>query len=174
MSVVLACLQTDTKFVGHTARIINVEPSTVAIKHKIGGTVTITDGCRFSIRNMTIVPSGNGLYFWGIPSTNNTEDYPRIVTAGLGAFNGQTQVWQLDPQYSFDNFSIIAIYSEGDSRAYGAFSITGNVSAYYGLNGNSADASFDFDSMALPRFKISSRTHAFIVLLVVIVIWGCL
>ena len=137
-----ACSPSETKWVNHTARIVNVEPDTATVKHSIGGSVKITSGCTFAVRNMTIIPSGNGVYWWGIPTANNTDPYPRVVMQALGSYNGQSIVFTLDSQYSFDDIAIMEIYSEGDIRPYGAWSISGNISAYYGI-GNDATLGFD-------------------------------
>lgn len=129
-----ACSSQDTKWVNHTARILNVESSDTSLKHAVGGTVQITSGCTFSVRNMTLIPSGNAVYWWGIPVSNNTEPYPRVVTSALGSFNGQPITFTLDSQYSFDDIAIMEMRSEADNRAYGAWAISGNVTAYYGIN----------------------------------------
>jgi hypothetical protein len=153
IAVAQACLQTDTTLVNHTALIINVEASNVDIKHSVGGSVKITDGCRFTIRNLTIIPSGNGVYWWGVPVDNNTQPFPRVVVAAMGSYNGQTAIFQLDPQYSFDQISIMEMRSEGDNRVYGAWSVNGNVNAYYGVS-NSAPP-LDFESSSLSTTSTS-------------------
>jgi hypothetical protein len=135
-----ACVKTETKWVDFTSKIVNVEPVNVPIKRQIGGSVKILDGCTFYVRNMSIIPSGNGAYWWGVPVKNNTDPYPRVVAAALGSYDGQGIAFSLDPQYSFDDISIMEIFSEGDRRAYGAFGLSGNVSAYFGL---SSDAGLD-------------------------------
>jgi len=160
ISIVQACLQTDTTLVNHTALIINVEANNVEVKHSVGGSVKITDGCRFSVRNLTIIPSGNGVYWWGVPVDNNTQPFPRVVLAALGSYNGQSAIFQLDPQYSFKDISIMEMRSEGDNRVYGAWSVTGNVDAYYGVGANSA-APLDFESSA----GVLSRTDASVLFL---------
>jgi hypothetical protein len=128
-----ACSISDQTYVNHTAKIINVEPTNVDLKHFVGGSVKIINGCSFTVRNMTIIPPGNGVYWWGIPSSNDTDVLPRVVGTALGSYNGQIITFNLDPQYSFSQISIMEIRSEGDNRAYGAWSITGNVRDYYNV-----------------------------------------
>jgi len=137
-AITSACSISDTKWTNFTSKIINVEPNNAAIKHQVGGSIKIINGCSFSVRNMTIIPTGNGVYWWGIPVNNNTDPYPRVVAAAMGSYNGQSAIFNLDPQYSFDDISIMEIYSEGDNRAYGAFSLSGNVSEHFNLAGNNA------------------------------------
>jgi hypothetical protein len=131
--IIDACSVTDTKWTNFTSKLVNVEPDNTKIKHQIGGSVKILDGCTFFVRNITVIPTGNSAYWWGIPVRNNTDPYPRVVTAALGSYNGQGITFNLDPQYSFDEISIMEIYGEGDNRAYGAFALSGNISQNYGL-----------------------------------------
>ena len=141
-SFVLPCAVTepkDMKWVNFTSRIMSVEPKNAAVSHRVAGSVKIITGCSFSIRNMTIIPPGGGVYWWGIPVNNNTEPYPRVVMMGLGSYNGQTVTFTLDPQYSFDDIAIMEIYSEYDNRPYGAWALTGNISQYYGIDSNNAN-----------------------------------
>lgn len=131
---VYACVITDMSLTNITsAKILNVESNTVQINHSVGGSVKIIDGCTFSVRNMTIIPTGNAAYWYGVPKTNNTDLYPRVVAAALGSYNGQFITFHLDPQYSFTDMDFMEIRSEGDNRAYGAFAITGNFDRYYNL-----------------------------------------
>ena len=139
------CVTTDLKYVNTTSKIIGVEPTSTAIKHMVAGAVKFTTGCSFFVRNMTIIPTGNSAYWYGIPVKNNTDPYPRVVTAALGSYNGQSVTFTLDPQYSFDEISIMEIRSEGDGRAYGAFAVSGKmeeVEAYYKVQ---KGANVDFD-----------------------------
>jgi|SRR6478609_258835 len=147
ISSVWSCSNFETQLVNHTARIINVEPTNAAVKHSVGGSVKIISGCVFYVRNMTVMPSGNGLYWWGIPRDNNTEPYPRVVTAALGGFNGQGIYFTLDQQYSFNDIAIMEMRSEGDNRAYGAWAITGDVKQYYGVDADTSPV-LDFESKA--------------------------
>lgn len=149
VSSVLACTPQETKFVNLTAKLYNVEPtSSSAVKHTIGGTIKITSGCSFQVRNLTIIPSVNA-YWWGIPvpPTNSTtnvtkngisplDPVPRIVDAALGSYNGQTVTFFLNSQWSFADFQIIELHSElGDYQGpLGAWSITGDVPSYYKLS----------------------------------------
>jgi hypothetical protein len=134
-SLVAACT-TESKWINHTARIINVGPTDATVKRIIGGSVTITSDCSFAVRNMTLIPSGNAAYWWGIPVDNNTEPFPRVVTAALGSYNGQNVIFNLDSQYSFGDIAIMEIRSEGDNQAYGAWSLSGDVENYYDIHGN--------------------------------------
>lgn len=126
---------------GETFKIFNVERNDVEVKHSTGGSVKIINECSFSVRNMTIIPSGNGVYWYGYYSAN-TESYPRVVAAALGSFNGQMITFTLDSDYSFKNISAMEIRSEGDSRAYGAFVIRGNITNYYK---DTSHITLDFD-----------------------------
>jgi hypothetical protein len=138
LTVVNSCSLSETTYVNHTADIINVESTTVTIHHQVGGSVKIVTGCTFFIRNLTIIPSGSGVYWWGIPDQNNTDLYARVVPYPLGSYDGQDIYFSIDPQYSFDNISIMELRSEGDDRAYAAWSITGDVNSYYGVDSNSS------------------------------------
>lgn len=142
ISLASACVQSDTKYVNFTSKVLNVEPNTAEIKHTVGGSVKILSGCSFFIRNLTIIPTGNGVYFWGVPVKNGSEPLPRVVAAALGSYNGQSATFNLDPQYSFDDFKVLEIRSEGDNRAYGAFAVNGKVEDIYSVNGG---ATLDFD-----------------------------
>jgi len=144
---VRSCSPQEIAWVNHTAKLVNVESANVDVKHSVAGSVTITSGCSFSVRNLTIIPTGNGAYWWGIPIDNNTDPYPRVVTAALGSFNGQEVTFFLDSKYSFAQISIMEIYSEGDNRPYGAWAISGNVSSHYGV-GNAGTTPLDFDNDA--------------------------
>lgn len=145
ISAVLSCSNLETEFVNHTAKIINVEPANAAVKHQTGGSVKIISGCVFFVRNMTLIPSGHGVYWWGIPVANNTDPYPRVVMAPLGSYNGQGIYFTLDPQYAFHDISIMEMRSEGDNRAYGAWSISGDVATHYSINTNDENV-LDFES----------------------------
>jgi len=59
-------------------------------------------------------------YWWGIPVANNTDPYPRVVSAVLGSYNWQPVSFHLDPSTLFQDISIIEIISEGDNLPYGA------------------------------------------------------
>jgi hypothetical protein len=138
----LACMPTDVQYVNFTSKVVNVEPANAVIKHQVGGSVKIISGCSFFIRNLTIIPTGNGAYWWAQPKNKSTEPYPRVVAAALGSYNGQSATFQLDPQYSFSDFSILEIRSEGDNRAYGAFALNGKVEDFYDVN---KGRTMDFD-----------------------------
>ena len=156
LDCVRACNVADQKYVNHTAKIVNVESSTTKIKHSVGGSVKILSGCTFSVRNMTIIPTGNGVYWYGTTG-NNTDGYPRIVASALGSYNGQSIIFSLDPQYSFDDVEIMEIRSEGDGVSYGAFPVNGRVddfyTANYGANINEDDPTRPFDSCSRSKKK---------------------
>lgn len=162
---VSACVPTDTKYVNHTARIINVEPRTTILKHSLGGSVKIIDGCSFSVRNMTLIPTGDATYWWGIPVSNETEEsYPRVVAAALGSYNGQNVVFHLDPQYSFDKMAILEIRSEGDNRPYGAWSISKDVVQYYGVDDSTVEP-LDFYNSSSSHLKTESISSFLLIML---------
>lgn len=141
-----ACTITDPYLVNTTAKIVNVEAPNVQISHDISGTVKIISGCSFFVKNMTIVPSGNSVYWYGVPKDNTTKDndvVSRVVLAALGSYNGQSITFNLDPQYSFSDFKILEIRSEGDGRAYGALSLGGNVDEHYKAGKNNG---LDFEN----------------------------
>lgn len=153
---VKACNIADQKYVNHTAKIVNVETSTTEIAHSVGGSIKILSGCTFFVRNMTIIPTGNAVYWYGISSSNNTEGYPRIVPSALGSYNGQSIIFTLDPQYSFDDVAIMEIRSEGDGTTYGAFAVNSRVEEFYSINKGSTtkeddpnDPTRPFDSNSL-------------------------
>ena len=170
---VYACDPLDVSLTNVSTKIINVEPSNTAIRHLVGGSVKIVDGCTFTVRNMTIIPTGNSAYWYGVPKKNNTDLYPRVVPAALGSYNGQFITFKLDPQYSFTDMSIMEIRSEGDFRAYGAFAITGNVDEYYGLRkGNTLDIdpTQPFKDSGFVRVNNSMYSLFFMILLMIILL----
>lgn len=146
LHAVEACSVTDMKHVNTTAKIISVESASAPIKHSVAGAVKITTGCAFFVRNMTIIPSGNAVYWYGIPLSNTTDPYPRVVAAALGSYNGQSVTFTLDPQFSFSDFIIMEIRSEGDNRAYGAFALDGNVKTVEEYYKTQKGGELDFDS----------------------------
>lgn len=148
-----ACDPKDLTFVNQTAKIVNVEPETTLVKHKIGGTVKFLTGCSFQIRNFTVIPTGNGVYWYGLPVDNNSDPYPRVVTAAIGSYNGQTVTYNLDPGYDLKDISVMQLWSEGDNRAYGAFGVMGNVSTYFSTRPGS---DIDFDDPTNPFNGASS------------------
>ena len=131
--VVRSCRIDDNTLTGKRNKLVNVEPVTTSIKHTIYGTVTFTTGCHFVIRNLTIIPSGNGLYWYGIPldAVAEPDPFPRVVQAAVSQYNGQTATFTLDQQYNLSSIAVMMLYSEGDHRAYGAFSVMGNVSNHF-------------------------------------------
>ena len=149
------CNVLESKWNNFTSKIVNVEPVATSIKHAVAGSVKIVSDCTFTVRNMTIIPTGNGVYWYGIPVKNDTDPYPRVVLAALGSFNGQTITFSLDPQYSFDDISIMEIRSEGDNRAYGAFAVQKDVLVYYGIN---KQATLDENKDVSNPFRLSSSS----------------
>ncbi len=132
-SLALAC-PPDSPFTGKRFKLVNVEGRSPAIKHEVNGAVTVDSACSFSVRNMTLIPTGNGVYWYGITADDPQmiDPSPRIVSGAVGSYNGQTAKFTLSPEYSLSNFTILMLYSEGDHRAYGAFALTGNLTSTFG------------------------------------------
>ncbi len=160
-SPILACSPTETTFVNTTSKILNVEPTNAQIKHMVAGSVKIMTGCTFFVRNMTIIPSGNAVYWYGIPKSGTEDPYPRTVAMALGSYNGQSVTFTLDSQYSFNDISIMEMRSEGDNRAYGAFAVNGSIELvedYYKVKrgaGLDMDPTKPFTSSAVENFIVA-------------------
>lgn len=164
VSCILCCNIQDTKYVNQTAHLVGVEPSNAEVKHTVGGSVKITSGCQFVIKNLTIIPTGNAVYWYAYPIVgNNTGTMPfskkpdvlsRVVLAALGSYNGQTAQFALDPQYSFNDIAIIVMWSEGDNRPYGAFDVNGKVEDFFKKD-SSDNINFEnpFTSLSVKNFN---------------------
>jgi hypothetical protein len=131
VSHVLACDPYNSTFINKKAKIFQLEDSSAKIKRTISGDVKVLDGCRFQITNFTIIPPALGVYFYAIPTVQPSEEEPqllaRIVTQGLGSYNGQTVPFYLKPDFSWDDFAVVTIHSEQDRKPYAAFGINRRV-----------------------------------------------
>lgn len=169
-SIVTACSPGDNvPIIGKVAKLINVEPSTTSIKHDVYGSVTFTTPCNFSIRNLTIIPTGNAVYWYGIPVDNKTyaDPFPRVVEAALGSYNGQTQSFTIDPHYNLTAIAVMMMYSEGDNRAYGAFPVMGNVSNYFSNTPSGAGVVLDPNDPMYIGSGTKERGSSFVAIIVV-------
>ena len=81
-AITSACSISDTKWTNFTSKIINVEPNNAVIKHQVGGSVKIINGCSFSVKKYDHHSHGNGVYWWGIPVTT-IPNLPRVVAAAM-------------------------------------------------------------------------------------------
>lgn len=143
-----ACTSNDMQFTGKSALLTPIpEPKTSKIQRSIGGTVEVLDGCRFRVKNMTLIPSALNTYWYAIPvntlQPNIMGEQPpyidRITTNGaLGNYNGQMLTFTLNQDMEFNKTAIIMIYSESDFRPFAAFGVTKRVKEYFN---NSTDTS---------------------------------
>lgn len=128
---VLGCDPYNTTFVNKKAKMYQLEDKNSKIKRTFYGNVKVLDGCRFQISNLTIIPPAQALYFYAVPLVKPSEDepelYARIVTMALGSYNGQTAVFHLQQDYSWDDFGVVTLYSEQDRRHYAAFGVNSKV-----------------------------------------------
>ena len=132
ISFVRSCSPDDATWIGHTAKIIPVQQTqgdSSSVPRIIGGSVNITSGCTFSVRNMTLIPTGDATYWWAVPNDPNQESYPRVVSAALGSYDGQSVTFNLDQRYSFKDISVMQVYSERENVIYAEWGVSGNVSA---------------------------------------------
>lgn len=144
----LACDLQRTKFVNMKAKLYHIEDTTVKLPRQVYGNIKVIDGCRFRISNMTLIPSGQGVYWYAIPVVSPSEEepslYARVVQQALGSYNGQTVDFLLTPDYNFDDIAVMLLYSEGDRRSYAAFGVVGKVKTYFN-DTTTADADLKLD-----------------------------
>lgn len=150
------------QFTGKTALLTQIpEPKNSKIQRTVGGTVEVLDGCRFRIKNMTLIPSSLNTFWYAVPANtlgpNVMGEQPpyldRITTSGaLGNYNGQTLTFSLNPDMEFNKTAIIMIYSESEFRPFAAFGVTRRVKEYFN---NSTDTS----SLKLDQILDNSSHH---------------
>lgn len=137
-----------------TALLVNVDntdvstESTSDIKRQVAGNIKVIDGCRFRISNMTLIPTGQAVYWYALPAVEPTEEQPkllaRVVLQALGNYNGQTIDFVLAPGFEFKDFKLLLVYSEGDHKTYGAFGVAGKVKDHFQIQDpNRADLKLD-------------------------------
>lgn len=149
------CDPFNTTFLHQKAKLRTLEDGNSKVPRTVYGDVQVMDGCRFRVSNLTIIPPGQGVYWYAIPSKTPTDEEPallsRVVLQALGAYNGQRVDFTLAPGYVFEDFAVVLLYSEGDRKSYAAFGVTGKVKDYLQLPDDTANLQIDPDTFSSAR-----------------------
>jgi hypothetical protein len=144
------------------------EPPSSKIKRVVGGTVEVINGCTFTVKNMTLIPSSNDMYWYAIPLVKPPDDEPqtaRAVPARLGNYIGNVITFTLDPTISLNDTAVLMIYSEPDFRPVAAFGVKAKVKDYLSIDNEKANLKWDpTDVMNTAPHPFSSSSSSYLAL----------
>lgn len=110
------CSKTDMALVGTKVKFTSVPNAIAKIPRQISGSLNITDGCDFTVSYFNIYPPCSGTYFYGVPAGQSGDDYPRVVQAAIGTFDGQTVNYAIQG-VSWKDLDGLRLYCEGEKIA---------------------------------------------------------
>lgn len=175
-----ACSMGDMRFTGKSALLTPIpEPKTSKIQRIVGGTVEVLDGCRFRVKNMTLIPSALNTFWYAVPAEtlepNIMGEQPpymdRITTNGaLGNYNGQTLTFTLNKDMEFNKTAIIMVYSESDFRPFAAFGVTRRVKEYFNNSTDTSSLKWDeiLDNSSVADYSNSSINWLYLAIFLVL------
>ncbi|RGB42900.1 hypothetical protein C1646_661883 [Rhizophagus diaphanus] len=86
----------------------------------VAGTVTIIDGCAFTINGFTYSTAATNSYWMGSNSTDPNSEKILVSNTPVGQFISQPAVrFNLTPTITFDDFNVLDLYSFDEKAVFG-------------------------------------------------------